>query len=131
MALDTKLMKNLLANAIQERAVLDALIANLRKYLQISTNGNIPIQQSFTTKKTSKKGGYHRKLSHATKIYEIITHSEIKMKPREILQVYRDKGLEISPKNPNALTSIYRAIKERPDILTLSDEGYILPVIQQ
>lgn len=137
MALNPELMKTLLNDALNELAEinerkshLDALVSNLRKCLINSSNGSLPAQDA-TVKKQAPKGGYHRKESHATRIFDIVTHSEIKMKPKDVLRAYRErKEWNISAVDSNALATIYRAVKERPDLLTLSDDGYILPVVQ-
>jgi hypothetical protein len=137
MALDNKLLKTLLHDAQQELAEinerkshLDALVSNLRRCLLNSSNGSHSTQELALQQATPKKGGYRRKVSHATNIHEIVSNSETKLKARDVLKAYRERGWKISELEQNALTSIYRSVKDRPDLLKLSNDGYILPIIQ-
>jgi hypothetical protein len=136
MPIKPEMIQALLNDALQElseindrKLQLEALVDNLRKYLKKPAGGAATASGTDTYPVTIIKGGeartvrFRRRKSHATKIAEIVRESTLRMKIKDVIKAYLGKGWELS--SSNAYNLMYRAIKDRPDLFTLTADGYV------
>lgn len=113
-----------LADVLQEISRLEGIAVNLRKCLPKPSSGAPIPAEAKADKQPTKKGGYRRKESHATKIAEIIRHSKKRLKIRDVINEYPKKGWTVSSKS--GYNQIYRTVKDRDDLFIYTQDGYIL-----
>lgn len=139
MPLKPEKVQELLNDALQELAEinerkprLEELVANLQKCLpnpakSASTAQGVilqPMEIVGTGKVRMVNVRFRRKESHATKIAGIVRRSDQRLKIPDIVKFYQTSGLGLL-NTSNGYNIVYRAIKERPDLLTLTPDGYI------
>lgn len=143
MPIRPEIVKELLNDALQEleeinerKLHLDELVDKLRKclpkqsVLPLSTPDSKAQKLLTSITKDVAQTGRRRKISHATKTAEIVRESAGKLKIHDVIKAYHDRGWKISSSESNAYTTIFRAIKGRPDLLKLTRDGYVKLAIQ-